>query len=351
MTARPGWWRNAARWVTWFAALGATAAALGVVRGRLDKAHVALAFLLVVLGGSAVGGRALGLALAAGAFVLFDTFFVAPFNTLVVADLLDWLVLVAFLITSVVAAQLFEWQRRDGRRREEAEALRHADRLKDALLATVSHDLRTPLTAIKGIAHEIWTGGDPERAEVIEAEADRLSGMVDDLLELSQLSAGARQPVIGLNTADDVVGAAVERIEATHGAGRIVAEVQHDGEILVGTFDFAYTMRALTNLLENAVKYSPRGGPVLLRCAREGPHLVFRVEDEGAGIPAEDVRRLFEPFQRGHRIPDGVRGVGLGLSIAKQLVEAQGGTLTYSPRATGGSRFTVVLPAGAAPPL
>lgn len=489
------------------------------MRHRLDKAHVALAFLLIVLGGSAAGGRALGISLAIAAFLGFNYFFLPPYNTLVIADPLDWLVLFAFLVTGVVAAQLLERQRREAQRAheraeeidrlatlgaetlnaprpedalaaiasvirqamgtdaceiflrqngeglrlagrspagphattesgllsytvghaevaaeradgtltllgdalgaarsdalarpaladlralgiplsvrgrivgalrlsaatpfslsddqrrvlgalayyaalgtervrlaqaaEEAESLRRADRLKDALLASVSHDLRTPLTAIKGIANEIWHGGEPSRAHTIEQEADRLSELVDDLLELSQLNAGSLRFSVAINTMDDVIGAALERIEAAHGPGRIEARIDNAGEILVGMFDFAHTMRALTNLLENALKYSPAGAPILLRSWRIGARVRIAVEDRGPGVAHGDETRIFDPFYRGVRVPDGVRGTGLGLSIARQLAEAQSGTLSYEPREGGGSRFVLDLPAGALPP-
>jgi len=524
--ARPaGPWPRAERrtvlplrqWFLWFAVLLVVGAVMWTVRTRLDKAHVVLAFLLIVLGGSSAGGRALGVSLAGVAFLAFDWFFLPPYNTFVISDPLDWLVLIAFLVTGVVAAQLLEWRRqetelarqradeidrlatlgaetlnapraedalgaianvirqamgteyceiflRDGsalrlaghspgerqaseqagllayaveraeaaaersdgtltllgdalsssrsleappvlladllalgiplrvrdrivgalrlsssrpfsvsddQRRilgalayyaalgaervrlagaeEEAESLRRADRLKDALLASVSHDLRTPLTAIKGIANEVWNGGDPHRAQIIEDEADRLNVLVGDLLELSQLNAGSLRVTSALNTVDEVVGAALERVEAAHGAGRIDVHIANEGDILVGQFDFAHTMRVLTNLLENALKYSPKDSPVTLRAWKDHGVVRFVVEDDGAGIQASDAGRIFEPFFRGSGVPDGTRGTGLGLSIARQLAEVQGGTLTYEARAGRGSRFLLALPAGVGP--
>jgi two-component system sensor histidine kinase KdpD len=229
---------------------------------------------------------------------------------------------------------------------EQAESLRRADRLKDSLLAAVSHDLRTPLTAIKGIANEVWRGGDPARALAIEEEADRLTALVDDLLELSQLKAGSLRMNVALNTADEVIGAALERVEAAHGTGRIVVSIANDDAILVGQLDLAHTMRALTNVLENALKYSPPASSVQLRAYRDGGRMRIAVEDAGPGVPAAERARIFEPFFRGAGIPDGVRGTGLGLSIARELVEAQGGALTYEPRPGGGSRFVLDLPGG-----
>jgi two-component system sensor histidine kinase KdpD len=506
---------RAGRWVLWLGLLVVTALVLVLARERLDKAHVALTFLLIVLIGSAAEGRALGITLSGVAFVAFNWFFLRPFNTFVVADPLDWLVLLAFLTTGIVAAQLLERQRRatesaqrraeeidrlavlgaetlkapraedaldaiatvireamsvercaiffaepgaglrlagrspvdarasessallfytveqaepageradgtlailgnvldpaaptpvlldlralgiplsvrgrvvgalrlsssepfgvsgDQRRvlsalsyyaalgvervrladaEEEAHSLRRADRLKDALLAAVSHDLRTPLTAIKGIAHEVWQGGDPMRAQTIEEEADRLNAMVSDLLELSQLNAGVLRLTVAVNAVDDVVGAALERVESAHGRGRIDVNIANDGEILAGRFDFTHTMRALTNLLENALKYSPPEAMVQLEVHRVDERLRFTVEDDGPGIPSGDEERIFAPFYRGSAVADGVRGTGLGLSIARQLIEAQRGTLEYAPRAEGGSRFTIELPATSVPP-
>ncbi|MEP6619552.1 MAG: ATP-binding protein [bacterium] len=506
------------QWVIWFGILTIVAALMFTVRARLDKAHIALAFLLIVLGGSSAGGRALGISLSGVAFFAFDWFFLPPYSTLVISNPLDWLVLIAFLVTGVVAAQLLEWRRQeteiarqradeidrlatlgaetlnapraedaldaianvirqamdttrceifmrrddaglrlagrspfdhhvpdasglltytvehaeaaaersdgtltligtavsamrhdalapppladlralgiplsvrgrivgalrlssespftlsDDQRRvlsalayyaalgaervrlaeaeEEAESLRRADRLKDALLASVSHDLRTPLTAIKGIANEVWNGGDPHRAQIIEEEADRLNVLVGDLLELSQINAGSLRVTMALNTADDVVGAALERVEAAHGIGRIQVHIANEGSILVGEFDFAHTMRALINLLENALKYSPASAAVTLRAWRENGRLRIAVEDNGPGVTPGDEERIFDPFYRGTAVSDGVRGTGLGLSIARHLAEMQHGRLTYEHRLTGGSRFMLDLPAGIPP--
>ncbi|MES2178846.1 MAG: ATP-binding protein [Gemmatimonadota bacterium] len=508
------------RWLLWFSVLAVTAVALLAGRARLDKSHVALAFLLVVLAGSAAEGRALGVSLAAVAFMAFNWFFLRPYNTFVITDPLDWLVLLAFLITGVVAAELLERQRRatsraeqraaeidrlailgartltapraedaldaiatvireamlaerceifswdhaaglrlagrspnaewgdehaelltytvehsepaaqradgtlsilsdvlttasdetsrapvladllalgiplsvqgrvvgalrlsssqpfgvsDDQRRvlralsyyaalgvervrlataeQEADGLRRADRFKDALLAAVSHDLRTPLTAIKGIANEVWRGGDPMRAQVIEEEADRLAIMVNELLELSQINAGVLKMDIELNAVDDVVGVALERVESAHGAQRITVRIAHDDAILVGEFDFTHTVRALTNLLENAIKYGAPNAAVILAVEQKGDRLSFSIEDSGPGVPSGDEERIFQPFYRSATVPDSVRGTGLGLSIARQLVEAQGGTLRYERRESGGSRFVVELPSATVPSL
>ena len=461
---------RASQWLLWFVILAAATFGLFLLRARLDKAHFALVFLLVVLGGSAAGGRLLGVTLAAVAFLVFDIGFLPPYNTIVVADPFDWIVLIVFLATGVIAAELLERQRREAEiaqarteeidrlstlgaetlnspnpqdalnaiatvirqlmgtehcdisptetpgelnldplendglpsrvmklplrirgdsvgtltlsssrpfllsrdqkrvlsalsyyaalglerarlasAESEAEALRRADRLKDALLASVSHDLRTPLTTIKGIANEIARGGDGTQAYVIEEEADRLTSLVDDLLDLSQIAAGEMKVETAVNTADDVIGAALQRVESAYPDRKIETVLEGKWTDLVGCFDYVHTMRILTNFLDNAAKYAPASTPVTLRVWRDRSELLFAVEDQGPAIPEADRERIFEPFFRGENRPAGARGTGLGLSIARRLAELQGGRTWYETAKNGCGRFVVSLPAADVP--
>ncbi|HVH12222.1 MAG TPA: DUF4118 domain-containing protein, partial [Longimicrobium sp.] len=219
---------------------------------------------------------------------------------------------------------------------EHAEALREADRLKDAVIASVSHDLRTPLTTIKALARDIAASGDG-RAATIEDEADRLNAFVADLLDLSQLTAGALRLHPEVAAAEDLVGAALQRASgALAGRDVRVALDEGDGGILLGRFDFVHCLRVLVNLLENAQKYAPPDAPVELSAAREDGRLVIRVADRGPGIPPAEAERVFTPFYRARGAQPDAGGAGLGLSIARRLAEAQGGALEYLPRPGGG---------------
>ena len=142
-------------WAVWFAIFAAVTLGLIAIRDRINEAHVALAYLLVVQGGSARRGRRVGVALALASFLSFDVFFLPPYGTLVIQNPLNWLALLAFLATSFLSAELIYRAQA-----ERASALEAAHKAKDVVLASVSHDLRTPLTAIKGIAHEISESGD-----------------------------------------------------------------------------------------------------------------------------------------------------------------------------------------------
>ncbi|HET7456178.1 MAG TPA: ATP-binding protein [Gemmatimonadaceae bacterium] len=345
--ADPREWARGA-WIGWLAAFVAVTLLMLGVRPRLDKAHVALVYLLVVLGASAHRGRAIGFVVSGLAFAAFNFLFIPPYYTLAVADPLDWIALLAFLVTSAVATQLLS--RAQGARErmiregDRAEALRAADRMKDALLASVSHDLRTPLTTITALAHDIAAGGD-ERALVITEEADRLTRFVTDLLDFSRLSGGDVRVTPELAAADDVAGALIQRLSGMPGSERLRVALDTTHPLLVGRFDFVHTLRIVVNLVENALKYAPRDTPVDVGITREGEQLVFTVADRGPGVPEAERERIFAPFYRPPGTSPDVTGAGLGLSIARRLAEAQAGSLTVEPRPGGGSAFVLRLPA------
>ena len=223
-----------------------------------------------------------------------------------------------------------------------ADALRQADRMKDMVLASVSHDLRTPLTTIKLLAASLVRRGDGA-AQQIEEEADRLSRMVGDLLDLSRARAGEMSLAMDVNTLEDLVGAATRQLTPMLGERRVTRVVADDAGPLAGRFDFVASLRVVVNLLENAAKYSSAQSPIELVARRDDGRLVIEVRDRGPGVEEEDRDRIFAPFFRAkHRLAD-VGGAGLGLAVARMLAEAQGGTLTHSPRVDGGSVFTFTL--------
>jgi len=509
--------RAAAGWAAWIVALAALTAAMALVREHLDKAHVALTYLLLVLAAGTRGPRTRAVLVAVLAFLCFNFFFLRPYGTFAIRDPLDWLVLLTFLVVAIVATHLLfrarsealEARRRaaeiehlstlgaetlnagraedalaavaevirstlevevceiwlrepgdeplalggratgghgaaaaggaamasvaaergeavveqvDGTTRtvrsagergeveipalpaarglslplrvrgrtvgvlrigratglalsapqrrffsvlayyaalgaervrlaseeRRAEALREADRLKDALIASVSHDLRTPLTTIKALAHDLGAGGD-ERAIIIEEEADRLNRFVADLLDLSRLNAGELRVAPAVVAAEDLAGAALQRVSGSVAGREIRVELHPDEPLLLGRLDFVHSLRVLVNLLENAHKYAPAGTPVDLSVAGEGERLVFRVADRGPGVPEDERERIFEPFYRHPGVEADAGGAGLGLSISRRLARAQGGSLAFEPRPGGGSIFAFSVPIATLP--
>jgi len=332
--------------VKWFLAFGALAMVTGALlpfRSYLDGAHVTLALLLVVLGASAWGGRAIGISIAFAAFFLFNWFFLLPYETLRLHNPLDWLVLAVFLITSIVAAQLLYRARAERAAVERAEALREADKMKDALVASLSHDLRTPLTTIKGLAHELQSVGD-ERTFIIEEQADRLNRIVNDLLDSARLDEGNLPLDIQVNAADDLLGAVVQHVSGRPDKSRLAVSLDDPSSLSFGRFDFVHSLRILANLVDNALKYSPADSQVDVTAGLNSGMLVFRVSDRGPGISVEERERVFTPFYQSGKRDKGSGSVGLGLSISRRLAEAQSGTLTFVDRTDGGTTFELRLP-------
>lgn len=352
-------------WFTWGFVLAAVTVVLISIRTASEQTYVPLTYLLVVLGGSASGGRRLGFALSITSFVLIDYYLQTPYDHLTVTKPVDLVTLAAFLVTAVVASELLDRATRDrdaamrhaeevtrlaaeheqlSRETEKVRGLREGDRMKDFVLTSVSHDLRTPLTAIKAMAQdEIRTGS--SRAPEIEEQVDRLTRMVADLLDLSRLRAGKWAFSPELNAAEDVFGAAIRQCAALERSECIRAVHDDAAPALYGTFDFVQTLRILVNLIENALRFTPEGATVELAATRRGPQLVFTVSDRGPGIAESERERVFDAFYR----PEGSiadRGrAGIGLAIARSLAGAQRGVLSHHSREGGGSVFELRLPA------
>jgi two-component system sensor histidine kinase KdpD len=232
----------------------------------------------------------------------------------------------------------------------EAAALRHADALKTALLRAVSHDLRTPLMAISTSAGalarpdlDISADDREELLETILAASDRLDHLVGNLLDLSRLQAGAAAPEQRLVDLDELVAGALDEL----GAAGARIEVSLPDDLPPVSVDPHQIQRAIVNLLENALKYSPGGEPVRVQGARGHDEVLLRVIDHGPGVPIADRERIFQPFDRGGRTGDSP-GAGLGLAIARGFVEANGGRVSVESRAGQGATFVLAVPGAAA---
>jgi two-component system sensor histidine kinase KdpD len=239
---------------------------------------------------------------------------------------------------------------RDGLLREvvETSALRRSDDLKTALLRAVSHDLRSPLTAILTAAGALGSASvsDAERAELvadITAEAERLSRLVDNLLDMSRLEARTAEPRVEWCSIEEVILAAVDDVALPGGTFALSL----DADLPLIRADAAQLERAFANLLENSARYSG-GHPVSVRARAVGARVLVRVVDRGPGVPAAETARIFEPFYRAPNATNGHRGSGLGLAIVRGFVEANGGRVWVESLPGQGSTFVVELPLEAA---
>jgi two-component system sensor histidine kinase KdpD len=226
----------------------------------------------------------------------------------------------------------------------EARALRRSDELKTALLRSVSHDLRTPLTAIltagSAIAEgEISREDRQELGRAITEEAERLTALVEKLLDLSRLQAGSAEPRRQWCSVDELLREAATQLDSS--GTRFIFTI--DAELPLVRADPIQLERAFANLMENAVRYSAPA-PVSVRARVVGEQLRIRIVDRGPGIRHEDLARIFEAFYRAAPQPSGGTGSGLGLAIVKGFVEANGGSVWAESLPGQGTSFVVALP-------
>ena len=361
-------------------------------------------YIVVVLAAAVLWGLHYAVGVSVVSLLVFNWFFLPPVHTFALEDGSNWTALLVYLVTAVVTSELAARMRRraaEAERRErdaalladfaarllergdltelvgrvesstepagirldqavaslvaiadererlelealEAETLRRTDRVKTAVIQSVSHDLRTPLatieTALDGLQSETISLDDAQRAELLESvrhELQRLERYVENVLDLSRLQAGAATPAQAIWTADALAEQALDELSEE---GRVRVEMPADLPPI--RTDAAQIQRALVNVLENALKFSPSHTTVVLRAERQGDDLILRVDDQGPGVARDEATAIFEPFHHGR----GNGGSGLGLAIARGFVAANGGRIWVEARASGGASFVLALP-------
>jgi two-component system, OmpR family, phosphate regulon sensor histidine kinase PhoR len=229
--------------------------------------------------------------------------------------------------------------------------IKRLERVRSEFVANVSHELRTPLTAIKGYAETLLAGGLDERpravefVEVIARHADRLRDLIEDLLDLASVEQGEARLRIGRVTVAEVVAhaEATLRPSALRRSQALRAEVPAGLPAVLADRD--RLAQVLINLVDNAIKFTPDGGRILIRAAAENGRIVLSVSDTGIGIPPGELGRIFERFYRVDRSRDRKEGgTGLGLAIAKHLTQAMGGTIEAHSAPGAGTTFRISLP-------
>jgi len=229
--------------------------------------------------------------------------------------------------------------------------LREQITARDEFMSTVSHDLKTPLTFIKGMASlrrrraAVTPETEPllDAIQQIEASAGRMAQQLDELVDASRLEAGRTLELRRQRTdLVELAGTAVEQHRQT--TGRHAVFVSTTLSELVGMWDTVRLGRVLDNLLDNAIKYSPRGGTVEVSVASEAGCAVLKVADRGEGIPAADVPHIFERFRRGRNVEGRIPGTGIGLAGVQRIIELHAGTITVDSQVGVGTTFTIRLP-------
>jgi two-component system sensor histidine kinase KdpD len=230
----------------------------------------------------------------------------------------------------------------------QTEMLEITDKLQNALLNSISHDLRTPLVSITGalssLANDQVTLDKSARQSLIETaseEADRLNRLVGNLLDMTRLESGAMQVKRDACDIQDLVGSSLEELGSRLGDRPVIVDVPDTLPLV--SMDFVLIQRVLVNVVDNGLKYSSSGSPIEIRAQMAGAFVEITVSDRGVGIPSEDLTRIFDKFYRVQR-PDNVNGTGLGLAIGKGIVDAHGGFISAENRQGGGTIITIAIP-------
>ncbi len=350
-------------------------------RAQINSTTVALALLLAVLFAAIVFGSKPALAASVLAMLGFNFFFLPPYHTLTIADPQNWVALTAFFVTALAVGQLSARAKRRAEEAEagrvenrrlydelreafdrasEAEAIKRSERLKSALLDAVTHDIRTPLTSIKASAtllledrNETETsaklGAEEQHAilEVIEHSANRLDRFVEGIVDLARIEAGDISLHRNWGAVEEIIEAAMAQAEPFMRNHKIKVVVTD--ELPVIRVDARAVTEVIYALMDNASKYSAPGTSITIEAQRAADDVVaIAVEDQGPGIPANERNRAFEKFYRISRDEAaGSRGIGMGLAIAKGIVEAHGGHIWIEDAKSGqGTRVVFTVPVG-----
>ncbi len=228
--------------------------------------------------------------------------------------------------------------------------LQSAEKLQNALLNSISHDLRTPLVAITGalsaLDEDYMELDESARNALIEnarVEADRLNRLVGNLLNMTRIESGAIKLHLEPGDIQDLIGTALEQLGRRADKNQIKVDVQPNLPLI--PMDFTLMVQVVVNLLENAIKYSPEDSLIEVTATLDGSNTRLQILDRGAGIPSDDLARVFDKFYRVQR-PDSVSGTGLGLAISKGIIDAHGGQVRAVNREGGGTILEVELPLG-----
>lgn len=359
--------RTAVVWGRWLALYALLTAFFSRLIGmpELRISHGLLAYLLLIIGASREARRWLSVVMVVLGYVAVDWLFVPPVRRIGRPADFDLLILVGFIFTGVVITQLvfslrsavnlatarakeieqlgmqqLELEREAVRARES----REAEDMKSALIASISHDLRSPITTMKMLSDPGY-GIDPKVAlRRIGNEADRINQYLSTMRHFSAVGATGALMKVEAHVVDDLIGTALASYAAVLRGREVIVHPGIEGEILLVRCDLTLSLQVLGNLLQNAARHAPPPSAIELWAEREGGHIRIVVADRGPGVNADEVELIFKPRQRGS-VGEAHGGQGMGLAIARTFARAQLGEVQYRPRAGGGAEFSFTLPA------
>ena len=361
--------RTALVWGRWLVFYTIVTASFARVIGapELRISHGLLVYLLLIVGVSRETRRWLSAVMVLICYFAVDWLFVPPVRSIGRPADFDVLILLGFIITGVVITQLvsslhsaihlamarakeieqlglqqLELEREAVRARES----REAEEMKSALIASISHDLRSPITTMKMLSDPDY-GIDAKLAlRRIGNEADRINQYLSTMRHFSAVGATGALMKVEAHVVDDLIGTALASYAAVLHGRDVIVHPGVDGEMLLVRCDLTLSLQVLGNLLQNAARHAPAPSSIELWAERDGAHVRIVVADRGHGVNAEEVELIFQPRQRGVA-GEVYGGQGMGLAIARTFARAQLGEVQYDAREGGGAAFSFTLPASA----
>lgn len=323
--------------------------------GFPEEAIIIIFVLGVLLTAMATDGRAYSMAASLVAVLTFNYFIVEPRLSLRAWGPSYPETFSVMFAVAVMASYLVARQREGAKALMEASLVAQHEQLRSSLLRSVSHDLRTPLTSISGKADILANDDDlldpktrRQMALEIHDDADWLTGVVENILSMTRFEEGKVSLDMRPEDVGDVVAEALAHVRVDHDGHDVRAE--EPDELVLARMDARVVMQVVMNLVNNALAYTPAGCHVVVSWRREGDFVRVSVADDGPGIPEEDLDRVFEPFfTTSAQLSDGRRGIGLGLTLCKTIVEAHGGRIWAEAAEPHGAVFVFTLPAEEVP--
>lgn len=312
-----------------------------LVKNRLEPTNIVMFYLLAVVIVAIRWGQGAAIVTSILSVLAFDFFLVPPYLTFNVHDIEYLFTFAGFLAVGVIISTLASKAR-------ERIIQRQTEKLHSALLNSISHDLKTPLVSITGSLSALLESKSELNPQQINellitahGESERLNHLVNNLLDMTRTESGVLR--ISKKPCDlrDFMGACFEHFKNRINSRNIRIDFAKDvPEVAV---DFPYLLKAFTNIIDNALKYSSESSPLEVVVSRDGNKVKIAVRDQGCGIPKEDLSRIFDKFYRVQNA-ENVLGTGLGLSISKNIIEAHGGRIKAESILNKGASFIVELP-------
>ena len=345
-----------ARWsgYAWAAGAAAVCTLAGLAMAeRFDAVNIAMVYLLAVVVIALRFNRGAAVLASVLSIVAFNFFFIPPRMSFHVGDVQYLLTFAIMLAVALVISRLTQDVHQRARAQAALQLEAETERIRSALLASISHDLRTPLAVMSGASSSLAEGGERMSAEERRALAQsvfhqsrEMSERVSKVLQMTRLESGALAPERDWTSLGELAGAVLARLRERLAGHRVMVDLPD--ELPLVRVDAPLIEQALGNLLENAAQHTPPGTLVRLRAQQHDSEVVVSVEDFGPGIAERDVDRVFAKFHRG--VAEGAAGgVGLGLAICRAIVRLHQGRAWAEQLPGGGSAFRFTLPLQEAP--